>query len=73
MESGMNSGSGSGSGGSGKEKSEGKGLGIGTKVNGREMQRGKTGDMIFGVRETVAFLSRGVTLMAGDLIFMGTP
>jgi 2-keto-4-pentenoate hydratase/2-oxohepta-3-ene-1,7-dioic acid hydratase in catechol pathway len=29
--------------------------------------------MIFGVAETVSFLSQGVTLLPGDLIFTGTP
>jgi len=28
--------------------------------------------MIFGIRKTIALLSRGVTLMPGDLIFTGT-
>lgn len=29
--------------------------------------------MIFGVRQMISFLSRGVTLMPGDVIFTGTP
>ena len=29
--------------------------------------------MVFGVRETIAFLSLGTTLVPGDLIFTGTP
>ena len=48
------------------------GLRIGTRVNGKRVQGSETGDMIFGVEETVAFLSRGTTLMPGDLIFTGT-
>ncbi len=29
--------------------------------------------MIFNVRQTISFLSRGTTLLPGDLIFTGTP
>lgn len=29
--------------------------------------------MIFNVKKTIAFLSRGTTLLPGDLIFTGTP
>ncbi|KAM3074418.1 hypothetical protein ACMFMG_002777 [Clarireedia jacksonii] len=49
------------------------GLRIWTKVNGEVMQESSTRDMIFGVAETIAFLSRGTTLMPGDVIFTGTP
>lgn len=42
-------------------------------VNGQRMQDGKTSDMLFGVPELVAFLSRHCTLLPGDLIFTGTP
>ena len=48
-------------------------LEIWTKVNGTEMQRSRTSDMIFGVAKTLAFLSRGTTLRPGDLIWTGTP
>lgn len=48
-------------------------LNITTKVNGKEVQRSGTGDMIFGVAQTIAFLSKGTTLVPGDLIFTGTP
>ena len=47
-------------------------LRIGTRLNGEVVQQSVTGDMIFGVAETVAFLSRGTTLMPGDVIFTGT-
>jgi 2-keto-4-pentenoate hydratase/2-oxohepta-3-ene-1,7-dioic acid hydratase in catechol pathway len=30
-------------------------------------------DMIFNVRQTISFLSRGTTLLPGDLIWTGTP
>jgi len=42
-------------------------------VNGGERQRGDLADQIWGVAETIAFLSRLVTLRAGDLIMTGTP
>jgi 2-keto-4-pentenoate hydratase/2-oxohepta-3-ene-1,7-dioic acid hydratase in catechol pathway len=48
-------------------------LRIGTKVNGKIVQDSTTKDMIFGVKETIAFLSKGTTLLPGDLIFTGTP
>lgn len=48
-------------------------LRIWTKLNGKTVQDGNTSDMIFSVRKTIAFLSRGTTLMPGDLIFTGTP
>jgi 2-keto-4-pentenoate hydratase/2-oxohepta-3-ene-1,7-dioic acid hydratase in catechol pathway len=44
-----------------------------TKVNGKVMQDSNTSEMIFGVRELIAFLSRSFTLEAGDLILTGTP
>lgn len=47
-------------------------LRIMTKLNGKVMQDGRTDDMIFGVAETVAFLSKGHTLLPGDLIWTGT-
>ncbi|MCJ1307793.1 hypothetical protein MMC25_001441 [Agyrium rufum] len=48
-------------------------LRISTKLNGTEVQASGTEDMIFGVKETIAFLSQGTTLMPGDVIFTGTP
>jgi 2-keto-4-pentenoate hydratase/2-oxohepta-3-ene-1,7-dioic acid hydratase in catechol pathway len=57
----------------GKMIGAGKGLRLWTKVNGELVQEGWTGDMIFGVRKAIAFLSQGTTLFPGDLIFMGTP
>ncbi|WP_396645299.1 fumarylacetoacetate hydrolase family protein [Microbacterium sp.] len=46
---------------------------IETRVSGLLVQRGRTSDMVFGVSEAIARLSRIVTLHAGDLIFTGTP
>jgi 2,4-diketo-3-deoxy-L-fuconate hydrolase len=48
-------------------------LQIALRRNGIEKQRGNTADMIFPVRRIVAELSRGMTLLPGDLIATGTP
>jgi 2-keto-4-pentenoate hydratase/2-oxohepta-3-ene-1,7-dioic acid hydratase in catechol pathway len=44
-----------------------------TRVNGRVVQQTWTSDMIFGVSEIIAYLSRGITLEPGDIIATGTP
>lgn len=36
-------------------------------------QESNTSDMIFNVKQTISFLSRGTTLLPGDVIFTGTP
>jgi 2-keto-4-pentenoate hydratase/2-oxohepta-3-ene-1,7-dioic acid hydratase in catechol pathway len=48
-------------------------LQISTKLNGETLQNSNTADMIFNVKQTISFLSRGTTLLPGDLIFTGTP
>jgi 2,4-didehydro-3-deoxy-L-rhamnonate hydrolase len=48
-------------------------LGIRCLVNGRMLQNSNTREMIFGVRDLIAFISRGITLHPGDLISTGTP
>ena len=42
-------------------------------VDGTPRQRGDLSDLIWNVRETIAWLSRAWTLKPGDLIFTGTP
>lgn len=42
-------------------------------VGGDQVQRGRTGDMVFSVPELVARLSAVLPLLPGDLIFTGTP
>jgi 2-keto-4-pentenoate hydratase/2-oxohepta-3-ene-1,7-dioic acid hydratase in catechol pathway len=37
------------------------------------MQDGSTADMIFGIPELIAFISRHITLEPGDVIATGTP
>lgn len=46
---------------------------IEVRVNGKVRQSGNTGDMIHGVPEIVAFVSRIFTLLPGDVILTGTP
>ncbi|KAK6841307.1 hypothetical protein PG987_002167 [Apiospora arundinis] len=48
-------------------------LKISTRINGQTVQKENTADMIFNVKQTISFLSKGHTLLPGDLIFTGTP
>jgi acylpyruvate hydrolase len=48
-------------------------LGVRTRVNGETVQDGTTASMIFGVADTIAFLSQIMTLEPGDIIATGTP
>jgi len=48
-------------------------LGMKLRVNGHPRQDGSTKDMIFGVYETVAYISRFMLLEPGDVINTGTP
>lgn len=48
-------------------------LSVQTRLNGTVVQEGNTGQMIFPVAETIAFISRNFTLAAGDIILTGTP
>jgi 2-keto-4-pentenoate hydratase/2-oxohepta-3-ene-1,7-dioic acid hydratase in catechol pathway len=49
------------------------GLTIETRVNGEVVQHGSTRQMIYGVGETLAYVSRTFTLNPGDLLATGTP
>lgn len=49
------------------------GLEVVTRVNGEIVQHGNTAQMIHGVGETLAYLSRNFTINAGDLLATGTP
>jgi len=42
-------------------------------VNGELRQHGNTGDMLWGVRELVAYISAAMTLLPDDVILTGTP
>jgi len=43
------------------------------KVNGAVKQKGDLSEMIWNVPETISYLSKLITLRAGDLIMSGTP
>jgi len=42
-------------------------------IDGKTVQKGWTGDMIFSVDKIIAYVSQFFTLKTGDLIFTGTP
>jgi 2,4-didehydro-3-deoxy-L-rhamnonate hydrolase len=42
-------------------------------LNGKRMQTGNTKTMIFSVAQCIAYVSRFITLMPGDLLITGTP
>lgn len=44
-----------------------------TEIDGVRMQNGSTKTMIFNVRQIVSYVSRHITLQAGDVIATGTP
>jgi 2,4-diketo-3-deoxy-L-fuconate hydrolase len=48
-------------------------LEVWTTVNGESRQRGNTANMIFTVRSLVAYVSRFMSLRAGDILSTGTP
>ncbi len=48
-------------------------LEVWTTVNGESRQRGSTANMIFSVRQLVAYVSRFMSLRAGDILSTGTP
>lgn len=48
-------------------------LALGCAINGEEVQKGRTSQMVFSVPELVARLSAVCPLLPGDLVFTGTP
>lgn len=42
-------------------------------INGRTVQEGYAGDMLFNVDEVIEYISRFYTLKTGDLLYTGTP
>jgi 2-keto-4-pentenoate hydratase/2-oxohepta-3-ene-1,7-dioic acid hydratase in catechol pathway len=48
-------------------------LALGCSVNGEEVQKSRTSDLIFGVDALIHHLSSITPLLPGDLIFTGTP
>ncbi len=49
------------------------GLAVTTRVNGETVQQGSTAQMVYPVGETLALISRTLTLRPGDLLATGTP
>jgi 2-keto-4-pentenoate hydratase/2-oxohepta-3-ene-1,7-dioic acid hydratase in catechol pathway len=50
-----------------------KGLKIESRLNGKVMQSDNTDNMMFPVAEMLVYLTQGITLEPGDVIFTGTP
>lgn len=48
-------------------------LHIGSRVNGETMQDGNTSDMLFKIPETLAYVTRAMSLRPGDVLATGTP
>jgi 2-keto-4-pentenoate hydratase/2-oxohepta-3-ene-1,7-dioic acid hydratase in catechol pathway len=48
-------------------------LTVRTILNGQEMQLSNTKNLIFNIRQIIAYASQGTTLLPGDLIPTGTP
>jgi len=44
-----------------------------SEIDGQTVQKGFTGDMIFGVNKLIAYISQFHTLKTGDILFTGTP
>ena len=51
----------------------GKGLKIESRLNGTVMRSDNTDNMMFPVREMLVYVTQGMTLEPGDIIFTGTP
>ena len=51
----------------------GKGLKIESRLNGTVMQSDNTDNMMFPVKEMLVYVTQGMTLEPGDVIFTGTP
>jgi acylpyruvate hydrolase len=51
----------------------GKGLKIQSRLNGTVMQSDNTDNMMFPVAEMLVYVTQGMTLEPGDIIFTGTP
>ncbi len=51
----------------------GKGLKIETRLNGNSMQSSNTDLFMFPVAESLVYLTEGITLEPGDILFTGTP
>ncbi|MEA2907347.1 MAG: hypothetical protein QOI12_4734 [Alphaproteobacteria bacterium] len=50
-----------------------KGLKIQSRLNGTVMQSDNTDNMMFPIAETIVYVTQGMTLEPGDIVFTGTP
>ena len=50
-----------------------KGLKIQSRLNGQVMQSDNTDNMMFPIAETLVYVTQGITLEPGDIVFTGTP
>jgi 2-keto-4-pentenoate hydratase/2-oxohepta-3-ene-1,7-dioic acid hydratase in catechol pathway len=57
----------------GADLADGDNVKIECRVNGEVRQSSNTSDMVFNTRQLVSYISRYMTLKAGDIIFTGTP
>ena len=48
-------------------------IAFGARVNGKVEQDANTSELVFSIRECIAFISSAMTLEPGDLVFTGTP
>lgn len=48
-------------------------LSLKTRLNGRELQNSSTGDLLFGVRHLIEYITNFMPLNPGDVIATGTP
>ncbi len=48
-------------------------LELGCAINGEQMQKGRTGDLVFSVPALISNLSQKLPLLPGDILFTGTP
>lgn len=56
-----------------KKANDSKSFNFSMKLNGTEVQKGNTNDMMFSFEKIIAYASQFFTLQTGDLIFTGTP
>ena len=42
-------------------------------INGKTVQTGYTGDMLFSIDELIEYISTYLTIKTGDIVFTGTP
>ncbi len=57
----------------GKHRTDWRDLELTARVNGRMRQSGRASDMVFGIPQLIAYITRVMTLEPGDIIATGTP